>query len=115
MVSAARHVEDVNRDPVVVIDGLTKNWRYPGMRISWTVGPKKVIEAVSSAGSFLDGGGSRPAQQAAIALLDDTVTDQETQAIRRTFTPKRAYLVESLQKLGVEVDLPPEGGFYVWG
>src|SRR3954467_4794579 len=58
VVSAARYVEDVDRDPIVVFDGLTKNWRYPGWRVSWTVGPKKVIEAITSAGSFLDGGAS---------------------------------------------------------
>ena len=33
MVSGAQHVEDVNRDPVVLFDGLTKNWRYPGWRL----------------------------------------------------------------------------------
>ncbi|HEY2739005.1 MAG TPA: pyridoxal phosphate-dependent aminotransferase, partial [Thermoanaerobaculia bacterium] len=27
MVSAARYVEDVDRDPVVLVDGMTKNWR----------------------------------------------------------------------------------------
>ena len=70
MVSAARYVEDVDRDPVVLFDGLTKNWRYPGWRVTWTVGPRQVIEAVASAGSFLDGGGSKPLQRAAIPLLD---------------------------------------------
>ena len=30
--SAARYVENVDRDPVVVFDGFTKNWRYPGWR-----------------------------------------------------------------------------------
>ena len=69
--SAARYVEDVDRDPVIVFDGLTKNWRYPGWRVTWTIGPKRVIEAVASAGSFLDGGGSKPLQRAAIPLLDD--------------------------------------------
>jgi len=38
VVSAARYVEDVNRDPVVLVDGLTKNWRYPGWRVTWTSG-----------------------------------------------------------------------------
>ena len=42
--SAARYVEDVDRDPVVLFDGLTKNWRYPGWRVTWTVGPQSVIE-----------------------------------------------------------------------
>jgi aspartate/methionine/tyrosine aminotransferase len=115
MISAAAHVEDVEKDPVIVIDGLTKNWRYPGLRISWTVGPKKVIEAVSSAGSFLDGGGSRPAQQAAIPLLEDSVVQRETEAIHKTFSKKRAFLLGALESLGVRVDLAPQGGFYVWG
>ena len=115
IVSAAAHVEDVDKDPVVIFDGLTKNWRYPGLRISWTIGPKKVIEAVASAGSFLDGGGSRPAQQAAIPLLEDDVVDRETAAIHKTFSKKRAFLTGALEQLGVRVDLPPQGGFYVWG
>src|SRR5204863_8085058 len=38
--SAARYVEDVNKDPVVIFDGLTKNWRYPGWRVTWTLGPR---------------------------------------------------------------------------
>ncbi len=115
IVSAAAYVEDVEKDPVVIFDGLTKNWRYPGMRISWTIGPRQVIDAVASAGSFLDGGGSRPAQQAAIPLLEDTIIDSETHAIRRTFAAKRQFLLDALTDLGVTVDLPTEGGFYVWG
>lgn len=31
-VSSAAYVEDVNADPVLIIDGLTKNWRCPGWR-----------------------------------------------------------------------------------
>ena len=68
-VSACEFVEDVDKDPVVVLNGLTKNFRYPGWRVGWVVGPKDVISAVSSAGSFLDGGGSRPLQRAALPLL----------------------------------------------
>ena len=79
--SAARYVEDVNRDPVVLFDGLTKNWRYPGWRTTWTIGPRQVIDAVASAGSFLDGGGSKPLQRAAIPLLDDAHVIAETEAI----------------------------------
>ena len=69
MVSAARYVDDVDTDPLVLFDGLTKNWRYPGWRCTWIVGPQPVIEAVSSSGSFLDGGGSKPVQRAAVPLL----------------------------------------------
>ena len=72
LVSAARYVDDVDADPVVLFDGLTKNWRYPGWRCSWIVGPQQVIEAVSSSGSFLDGGGSKPLQRSAVPLLEPT-------------------------------------------
>ena len=112
--SAARYVEDVDRDPVVILDGLTKNWRYPGWRVTWTVGPRSVIDAVGSAGSFLDGGASRPLQRAAISLLDPEHTRAETQAISRCFAQKRTRLLSGLRDLGLVVDAPPEGTFYVW-
>jgi len=112
--TAARYVEDVDRDPVVILDGLTKNWRYPGWRVTWTVAPKKVIDGVASAGSFLDGGGSRPLQRKAIELLAPEAAMQETKAIHAAFGKKRIKLLNGLRDLGFEVDLPPEGTFYVW-
>lgn len=115
LVSAARYVEDVDRDPVIIVDGLTKNWRYPGWRISWTVGPGAVIDAVASAGSFLDGGGSRPLQRAAIPLLDPEKTLDETRALSHVFRRKRNRALARLQAMGVEVERPPEGTFYVFG
>ena len=112
--TAARYVEDVDRDPVVILDGLTKNWRYPGWRVTWTIAPKKVIESVASAGSFLDGGGTRPLQRKAIELLDPQATLAETRAIHTEFVRKRSKLLNGLRDLGFTVDLPPEGTFYVW-
>lgn len=115
MESAARYIEDVDRDPIVIFDGLTKNWRYPGWRVTWTVGPRSVIDAVSSAGSFLDGGGSKPMQRAAVELLSLEHTKAETAAIQTTFARKRQLMLDGLAKLGVSIDVAPEGTFYVWG
>lgn len=115
MESAARYVEDVDADPVVIFDGLTKNWRYPGWRVTWTVGPRDVIDAVASAGSFLDGGGSKPMQRAAIGLLGQDNALRETAAIQRAFSRKRELMVSGLRRLGVHIDVEPEGTFYVWG
>jgi aspartate/methionine/tyrosine aminotransferase len=113
--SAARYVEDVDQDPVVILDGLTKNWRYPGWRVAWTLGPKRVIDAVASAGSFLDGGGSGPLQRVAVPLLEEEPTIKETRAIAAAFRTKRDYLVKRLRGMGVGIDVEPEGTFYVWG
>ena len=114
-VSAARYVEDVNTDPVVLFNGLTKNWRYPGWRVSWAVGPEAVISAITSAGSFLDGGGSRPLQRAAVALLEPERVRQEMVALQTCFRAKRERILARLKDLGVRFDREPEGSFYAWG
>jgi N-succinyldiaminopimelate aminotransferase len=113
--SAARYVEDVDRDPIVLFDGLTKNWRYPGWRVTWAVAPKEVADALSSAGSFLDGGGSKPLQRAAIPLLAEDHVIAETRAIQTAFRAKRDYMLSQLERLGVRIDRAPDGTFYVWG
>ncbi len=115
-VSACAYVEDVDRDPVVVVDGLTKNWRYPGLRLSWTVGPKAVIERVASAGSFLDGGAPHCLQKAALPLVDAGLADREALAIQQAFAIKRELMLGRLGELGIRVvggeRGGPEGAFY---
>ncbi len=114
MISAAAHVEDVESDPVIIVDGLTKNWRYPGLRISWTLGPKAVIEAIASAGSFLDGGANHPFQSIASSLLEPEHVMQETLAIQKLFAAKREFTLGRLKAMGITVDAEPCGAFYVW-
>ena len=115
-VSAAAWVEDVDSDPVVILDGLTKNWRYPGLRLSWTVAPKSVIERVSSAGSFLDGGAPHCLQRAALPLLEPELADREAAAIQAAFAAKRQLMLARLLGMGIGVagadDGGPEGAFY---
>jgi hypothetical protein len=113
-VSAARYVTDVDRDPIVLFDGLTKNWRYPGWRVTWTVGPRAVIEAVTSAGSFLDGGGSKPLQRAAIELLTPEIASAEAEAIQRAFRVKRESALARARAMGMSIDREPDGTFYAW-
>ncbi|MCA9972039.1 MAG: pyridoxal phosphate-dependent aminotransferase [Anaerolineales bacterium] len=114
LVSAAAYVEDVDRDPVIVVDGLTKNWRYPGWRISWTVGPKQVINAIASAGSFLDGGANNPFQREVLTMLEPGHVMAETAATQSHFREKRDYMLCRLRQLGIRVEAEPQGTFYVW-
>ncbi len=113
--SAARYVNDVDTDPVVIFDGFTKNWRYPGWRITWALAPKTVVDRFASAGSFLDGGGSKPMQRAAIPLFDEEYVTKETLAIQNTFREKRDRMISRLERIGVRFDRIPEGTFYAWG
>lgn len=117
-VSAAEFVEDVNRDPVVIFDGLTKCFRYPGWRVGWVVAPRGVIETITAAGSFLDGGPGRPIQRAALAVLEPARADQETAAVRAHFADKHRITITRLKEVGVEFPVersPVQGTFYAWG
>lgn len=114
-VSAAACIEDVEKDPVIVIDGLTKNYRYPGWRLGWTLGPSHWIETLTRSGSAIDGGAPRWLQRAAIPLVEPGRTRQETEAMRAAFKPKRDLMLEHLKKTGVLFPRDPEGTFYCWG
>jgi aspartate/methionine/tyrosine aminotransferase len=114
-ISAAQHVGDIERDPVVIIDGLTKNFRYPGWRVGWIVGPSDIIEQVTRAASSIDGGPPATVQRAALEVLEPARADQETAALRATFARKRKLMLDVLTKLGVRVPHKPRGTFYIWG
>ncbi|KAF7295542.1 hypothetical protein MIND_01094200 [Mycena indigotica] len=113
-ISAAEYIDDVDRDSVVIIDGLTKNWRLPGWRVCWVIGPKNLVTALSQSGSFLDGGANHPLQLAAIPLLDPAHVKKEKEALQRHFKAKRDHVLKRLHNMHLDVDIPPTSTFYIW-
>ena len=114
-VSSALFVDDVNADQVVIFDGLTKCFRYPGWRVGWIIAPQDVIENLTAAGSFLDGGPARPIQRSAIMALEPARADQETDTLRHHFAMKQKITVDRLTAMGIEFATKPQGTFYAWG
>ncbi len=114
LLSAAEHITDVNKDPMVIINGLSKNWRSPGWRLGWVVASEEIIERVSSVGSFLDGGAVHPLQNEAIALIKPEKTQHEAALIQSVFIKKRDYALKRLKKMGLVIDVAPDSTFYIW-
>ena len=114
-VSAAEFIDDPESDPVVLVDGLTKSFRYPGWRVGWCVGPSAMVDTIARVASALDGGPSRIAQRAALAALEPKQADQETTALREVFVKKRNFMLKRLKQLGVVFKNEPLGTFYCWG
>jgi aspartate/methionine/tyrosine aminotransferase len=54
-------------------------------------------------------------QRAAVPLLDMDYVRAETAAIQKTFAHKRELMLDGLKRIGVTVDVAPEGTFYVFG
>lgn len=114
-VSTAAYVDNVNSDPVILIDGLTKNHRYPGLRLSWAVGPRDVIDSLGRAGSAIDGGPSVASQRFALAALEPNRADAEVSAVRSVFARKRAMVRLALTDLGITFLPGNDATFYLWG
>lgn len=114
-VSSAAFVQDVEQDPVLIFDGLTKCFRYPGWRVGWVVGPSALVETIARVASAMDGGPSRIAQRAALKALVPAAADQETRALRQVFARKRNLMVTALREMGVTFAAEPESTFYAWG
>jgi hypothetical protein len=113
-VSIAEYVEDVERDPIVIFDGLTKSYRSPGWRVGWALGPAAMMETMARTASAIDGGPSRVAQRAALAVLEQKQADSETKALREVFCAKRNLMVRRLKEMGVTFAREPESTFYCW-
>lgn len=115
-ISSAEFVQDVNKDPVLLLNGLTKAFRLPGWRICWILGPEEYINALSSAGSFLDGGSNAPFQYAAVDFLKPLNVRREMKALQLHFKMKRDYIISRLSKMGFEFSdkNTPNSTFYLW-
>ena len=112
--SVAPFIRNVDRDPILIVDGLGKGWRYPGWRLSWIVGPSKVIELINELALILDGGTSVPSQRLAVKALEIERSDQERNRGLEVFTEKRAIVTKRFEAIGMECVKEPCGTFYVW-
>ncbi|KAF8476189.1 class I/II aminotransferas-like protein [Kalaharituber pfeilii] len=113
-ISAAANVHDVDMDDVLIVDGLTKRFRLPGWRIAWIIGPKAFIKALSSCGSYLDGGANVPFQEVAVKILTPELVQNEMAVLQRHFRDKRDYMLGRLEKMGLRVKYVPDSTFYIW-
>ena len=114
-VSALPYVKDINRAPVIVFDGLTKGFRYPGWRAGWAIGPKYLIEMINRAASAVDGGPSTMVQRGVIEELAEGHAEAELLATRKEFAVKRKMMMEGLAELGIHTPAnQPLGTFYLW-
>ena len=114
-ISSAEYIEDVNSDSVLIVDGLTKSFRYPGWRLAWVHGLKNIIENIGRAASAIDGGPSVPIQEAALQLFEPTLADKEFNTLRQVFSKKQNLTLNILHKNGIHCSKDSNSTFYVWG
>ena len=90
-----------------------------------------MVQALSRAGSYLDGGASHVLQDAAVPLLKPDLVKSEFKALQQHFVKKRDFVVarydyfclycsslvltglDRLNEMGLKVN-PPDATFYIW-
>ena len=113
-VSAAEFIDDVNSDPLLIVDGLTKSFRYPGWRLAWILGTRDVIKDLGRAASGIDGGPSLPVQRAALQLFEPARVALESHALREVFCRKQNLMLNVLRENGMICSTDANSTFYIW-
>ncbi len=96
-----------------VINSFSKYFGMTGWRLGWIVAPEAVIPALDRLAQNLFLAPSTIAQYAALAAFQP-----ETLAIleqrRRIFEQRRDSLLPALTALGLKIECPPQGAFYMY-
>jgi len=102
-----------NDEHIIVINSFSKYFNMTGWRLGWIVAPEKLIDNMDKLAQNIFLAAPTPAQYAALAAFK-----KETIAIlekyKEEFKKRRDYLLFELKKLGFEIDVEPQGAFYIY-
>lgn len=99
-------------DQVLTFNGFSKTYAMTGWRLGYTIGPKKVIDAMSKLQSQSTSNPTSITQYAAVAALelDDMVIDE----MKQVFKERRDLIVNALEKIPGVTCATPHGAFYAF-
>ncbi len=96
-------------DDAIVINGFSKYYCMPGMRLGWMIVPKKWVKKTEAIVQNLFISAPTLSQYAGLEAFDDA----HLKAVRRVFKERRDYLYGELKEL-FDIPVKPEGAFYIW-
>lgn len=96
-------------DNAIVINGLSKYFGLPGLRLGWVILPPKLVRAAEVLMQNLYICAPTLSQYGALEAFDAEHLDWVT----NTFQKRRDYLYNELSQL-FTIDVKPEGAFYIW-
>jgi len=94
---------------VIVINGFSKYFCMPGFRLGWMVLPDELIRKAEIIVQNIFIAANTPAQYAAVHAFNY----EHLKKIKETFRKRRDYLYSALKQM-FEIDVVPEGAFYIW-
>ncbi len=99
-------------DRVVIITGVSKAFAMTGWRIGFTIAPEWLISLCDKYQGQITSGASTISQRAAIAAVSGNM--EPTEAMRKEFEQRRAFVYAALQEIPGMKTYLPEGAFYFY-
>ncbi len=110
-----RHVSPANLpsmyDRTVVVNGFSKSHAMTGWRMGYVCAPKPIIGAMVKLHQFGIMSAPTTSQYAAVEAMRNG--DPDIEHMQREYDSRRRYLVEQLNRIGLEC-FEPKGAFYVF-
>jgi aspartate/methionine/tyrosine aminotransferase len=103
----------VHGDDVVSVNSFSKYFGMTGWRLGWLVLPPDLVAPVEKLAQNFYICASGLAQQAALACFEPASL-AEYERRRGEFKRRRDTVVPGLEKIGLQVPVPPDGAFYAW-
>lgn len=103
-------------DVAIEINSCSKTFNMTGDRIGFAVGNSQLIEGLLKVKSQIDSGSPKYIQKVAVKCLEAYKGSEQPAYLReinRTYLRRAQILVEGLQSLGLECEVP-KATFYVW-
>jgi len=97
----------------IVVNSFSKYFGMTGWRLGWFVVPEELVRPSNILAQNLFIAASTIAQHAALRAFDDDAIAIFEQR-RNAFAERRRYLLDALPRLGLSVDVEPEGAFYIY-
>lgn len=94
----------------ITCNSLSKTYSITGWRLGYLIGPEEVIEGAKKVHDFLTVGAAAPLQEAAVTGLN--FPDSYYEELLATYTAKRAYFLEGLDRIGLKHNVP-QGTYFV--
>lgn len=103
----------VDPDNIWVINSFSKYFGMTGWRLGWVVAPEYWVETLDRLAQNVFLAAPTPAQYAALAAFTPEALDiMEMQ--RQELQRRRDFLLPALRELGFDVQVEPQGAFYVY-
>ncbi len=96
-------------EDVVVINSFSKSFCMPGFRVGWMVLPERLVRKAEEVVQNIFIAANTPAQYAACEAFDR----EHLERVRQTYRKRRDFLYDALKDV-FEIEVKPEGAFYIW-